>query len=205
MIGSVSVLTFISRAGFTVVLRSIVLVLFSNLSSFSWVFWFFPVINRCCFAVLLFKLFWFTFSSFSSAAVLIFISNIRRNSAISFSNDKFNNNWLMVIVRRKLELHSTASCDSYASLVLSNLPRASITLRTDTNHEPIVFDSLLSGLVSPTPLKACRHVFQWLDSVIIVRPYDYGALWLRKQIAWRKLRDFAGCVISLIGPSILPY
>ena len=40
---------------------------------------------------------------------------------------------------REVAWHSAIiSCDSYASLVLSNLPCASTTQRTDANHEPIV-------------------------------------------------------------------
>ena len=37
-----------------------------------------------------------------------------------------------------VEKLESASCDSYASLVLSNLPHASMTRRTQANHEPIV-------------------------------------------------------------------
>ena len=43
-----------------------------------------------------------------------------------------------VLNSEKLESHlAITSCDSYASLVLSNLPRTYITGRTHTNHEPI--------------------------------------------------------------------
>ena len=41
--------------------------------------------------------------------------------------------------RKKLEpLSAIASCDSYASLVLSNLPRASMTRQTHAHHQTTV-------------------------------------------------------------------
>ena len=30
-------------------------------------------------------------------------------------------------------------------------------------------------MVSPNPLKAYRHVFQWLHCIVSVHPLDYGA------------------------------
>ena len=48
-------------------------------------------------------------------------------------------------------------------------------------------DTIYQILVSSNPLKGYRNAFQWLHSIISVRPQDYGAHWWRKQIA-----EFAG-------------
>ena len=79
----------------------------------------------------------------------------------------------------------------------SNFPSASITRRTHVDHKPI----LLSHWYYLTkfyffPLKAYRHIFQWLHCVISLRAEDYGTRWCRWQIAWLKLRDFIGYVVT---------
>ena len=69
----------------------------------------------------------------------------------------------------------TAEHDRLASQVLSNFPSASITQWMDANHEPIIicFTQLAlfhQILASPNPLKAYRHVFQWLHCLISMHP-----------------------------------
>jgi len=60
------------------------------------------------------------------------------------------------------------------------LPKCTHNQIGHTNDEPMNFCSrkltlFHQLLVSPNPLNACRHTFQWLHCIISMPQYDYGA------------------------------
>ena len=79
----------------------------------------------------------------------------------------------------KLESHSPiASFDSNASLVFSNLPRASITRTTGANHEPIVNLQYLPKIVGATSWKRVK------DSNQLNANRNNAELWLSSSIVY---------------------